>query len=184
MQTRIEMMKAKVISSMFTVLMFSGFAQAQVCDEQIKMTTPQSRFSINAQAQTLTDLRTGLTWQRCPAGYVVDHRATDTLTDDRCVKNGVDLYTWQEALQAAETFNISSGESGWRLPDIKELLSIVEYGCRSPAVNANLFPDTPVGEYWSSSVPHNASGVFTIDFSSGASYTNQFDEAAKVRLVR
>ena len=184
MQVRRVNMKSTVISYMLASLMFTTFAEAQRCDEQINMTTPQSRFVVNAQAQTLTDKRTGLTWQRCLAGYAIDHRGTDTLTDDRCVKNGVDFYTWQEALQVAESFNISSGESGWRVPDIKELGSIVEYSCQSPAVNANLFPDTPLGEYWSSSVPHNAFGVFTIDFTDGSSKTNDFNEVAKVRLVR
>jgi len=39
---------------------------------------------------------------------------------------GPDTYTWQDALAASENLNLA-GHSDWRLPDINELRSLVDY---------------------------------------------------------
>lgn len=61
---------------------------------------------------TVTDSATGLMWQKYDAGSGMD---------------------WQSALAYAQTKNAQSyiGHNDWRLPDAKELQSIVDYG-RSP----------------------------------------------------
>lgn len=164
---------------------WSGTALAETCDEAISSTTPSTRFAIQAQARTVRDDRTGLTWQRCPLGYVIDHQGTDTILDDACVIDDAYLSSlaWQQALQDAVSFDQANGDEGWRVPNQKELLSIVEFKCVAPAINGNLFPDTPPVLFWTSSAAHNTSGAKAIDFGSGKLRGQPTDRTAMLRLV-
>jgi hypothetical protein len=58
-------------------------------------------------------------WMRCALGQ--------NWNGATCTGSG-QAYTWQAALQAAEGSSFA-GYSDWRLPDIKELSSIVEQAC-------------------------------------------------------
>ncbi|MHC4440638.1 MAG: Lcl C-terminal domain-containing protein, partial [Planctomycetota bacterium] len=68
---------------------------------------------------TITDEATGLMWMKVDSGKL------------RAGKNGDGKLNWQEALDWAENLQYA-GYSGWRLPNVKELQSIVDY-TRSPA---------------------------------------------------
>ncbi len=83
------------------------------------------RFADNLDG-TVTDACTGLMWQKdsVPEGY-----------------------TWGEALAYCEALELA-GHSDWRLPNIRELLSIVESGRVGPAI-APVFGVAP-GTHWSS----------------------------------
>lgn len=106
----------------------------------ITATTPNTDFSDNGDG-TVTHHTTGLTWQRCSLGQSWD--GTD------CTGEAT-TYTWERALAAAEQ-NTLAGFSDWRLPNKNELVSIVEYRCYQPAINNQVFPNTPSAWYWSSS---------------------------------
>lgn len=90
---------------------------------------------------TVTDNRTGLTWEK---------KTEANLTTN---------YTWAGALEyaaALNTMNAGAGFAGrndWRLPNIRELLSIVDYGRFNPPINP-IFGPTAGGSnfaaYWSS----------------------------------
>ncbi|MFI3255390.1 MAG: DUF1566 domain-containing protein [Eubacteriales bacterium] len=82
---------------------------------------------------TITDNESGLMWMQ----------------DDLAV--GVE---WAEALAMAESYEFA-GYSDWRLPDVKELQSIVDYGGAYPAINQDYFNSTylDINEnyyYWTS----------------------------------
>lgn len=76
--------------------------------------------------------------------------------------------------------------TGWRVPTPRELMSLVHNGMDHPVmIDANYFPDTWNGEYWTSLSSVNYTiGAWTVDFMYGSisdpgqSYRNQ------VRLVR
>lgn len=40
------------------------------------------------------------------------------------------------------------GYEDWRLPNSKELASLVEYACFAPAISVEAFPDTPSASFW------------------------------------
>ncbi|MFZ9836937.1 MAG: DUF1566 domain-containing protein [Opitutaceae bacterium] len=79
---------------------------------------------------TVTDLVTGLMWQKIDAGES----------------------TWEAAVARAATLD-TGGYSDWRLPTPMELFSLMTFGQGNPAMNTTFFPPHPAGaaEYWWSS---------------------------------
>jgi hypothetical protein len=71
--------------------------------------------------ETITDRATGLMWQKMDDG---------------------NTYDWLEALEVAKNSEIA-GYEDWRLPNTKELQSIVDYDKKTiPAINENFFKTT------------------------------------------
>jgi hypothetical protein len=122
----------------------------------------------------VTDLSTGLIWKQRAEG----------LSGAGCGTGSVSALTWQQALQHAEAA-VFAGRSDWRLPNKNELLSLVERRCWGPAINANLFPNTPGSWFWSSSPYANHSGyAWFVAFGHGYVYYSYKIYAIYVRLVR
>lgn len=117
----------RVLGSIFFI---TSIGHAQTClTKNIHSTTPNSRFEIINKGSEVKDKVTGLIWQRCSVGQMWDGTTcTGTAT----------TYIWKQALTVAKNQG-----NGYRLPNIKELQSIVEYQCREPAINSKIFPNTP-----------------------------------------
>jgi len=92
----------------------------------------------------VTDLDTGLMWAKCSLGQ----------SGDDCGTGEASTVTWQAALDQAEAATLSGFED-WRVPTIKELLSLVDYDAFEPAIDTQVFPQTGLGLYWSSSTTLN-----------------------------
>jgi hypothetical protein len=163
----------------------------QVCSDRIAFATPMDRFTDNGDG-TVTDRLTALTWQRCPLGFGFDDNGTPTLgRDDRCTPAGTVTFTWQNALQAAADLNQAGGYAGftdWRLPNIKELGSVVETRCTAPSINLAVFPGTPPAALFLSATFHVGPPTFVavrgIDFGSANDVSIGKTVAGHVRLVR
>jgi hypothetical protein len=116
---------------------------------------------------TVTDTATGLMWQQFE------------------VEDEVPRTTWEDALTLCESLN-HAGYSDWRLPNVKELQSIVDHNAHDPAIDTTLFPNTESFGYWSST----STSTFTalgVDFIYGLvdSYSKTGDNALYyVRAVR
>lgn len=128
---------------------------------------------------TVGDSRTGLVWDRCLLGQ--------DAADD-CAGPG-DPYTWEQGLDAAEALNaqVYLGHDDWRLPNIKELRSLVERSCVSPGIDTHLFPNAPNAPavLTSSTYPALPTVAWVVAFDSGgyvASFSKGFNH--RVRLVR
>ncbi len=136
-------------------------------------TTP-GRFA--ASGAEVADSRTGLIWQRCSAGQ--------SWSGSTCT-GSANTYTHEQALTFAKTQNTADSPTGWRLPNVKELSSLADKGCRNPAIDGTAFPDTPLSDYWSSS-PYvgNSSYAWSVEFRNG--YVSNFGRNSNlaVRLVR
>ncbi|CAN2045259.1 hypothetical protein GMMP1_1510011 [Candidatus Magnetomoraceae bacterium gMMP-1] len=78
---------------------------------------------------TIKDKNTGLMWQQVTAPKKM---------------------TWQQALKYCEKLNFA-GYNDWRLPNIKELASIVDLRKYKPAIDGKYFSETMSEFYWSSS---------------------------------
>ena len=94
---------------------------------------------VNADS-TVTDQTTGLTWRSCAEGM--------TLGANRCLIGTLASLNWQQATELSLLPANVTG--GWRVPNVKELESLVDGGCTNPAVNGSRFPDQPAVDFWSS----------------------------------
>lgn len=167
-------MKHGLAAIVLSLFVFSAASAEQLCHTYWpKASTPINRF-INNDDGTVTDKVTGLTWKRCSEG----------LTGSACESGTAATFTWQEALKAAAGSSFA-GKTDWRLPDIKELASIVERQCTMPAINEIVFPATPTMSFWSSS-PYAANAAFAwnVYFPYGISDGNNKNYHFFVRLVR
>ena len=154
--------------------LFVTSPQAQTIIDYIPNNTPDDRYTLHGDG-TVTDTATGLVWQRCSLGQ--------SWNGSTCTGNA-SLYTWQGALQQGEG-NSFAGYSDWRLPNRKELRSIVTYDRYSPAINTTVFPNTPSTGYWSSSPDAGGSyDVWIVYFGNGADGNYARYSAHAVRLVR
>ena len=160
----------KTICFIFAVNLWSSALYAS-CSNFITTTTPNHIYIVNSDG-TVIDSRTKLMWKRCPEGFMINNNATITnVSDDRCDAVGSSSnFTWQGALQQAQSINNSGGyanNTDWRVPNIKELASIADIGC-SPAINNTAFPDTPLSIFWSSSPRANlSSDALLVSFNGG-----------------
>jgi len=140
-----------------------------------------AKYFINQKNGTVTDKRAGLIWKRCSQGQVWNSKT------DKCVGN-VTNYSWQAALQQAVITNKSgfAGKKDWRVPTIKEMLSIVIDNCDRSAFNDYVFPNSPTyGWYWTSS-PYVADGNMAWFLDAGFGHTGGQNktEHSMLRLVR
>ncbi|MBI5589466.1 MAG: DUF1566 domain-containing protein [Deltaproteobacteria bacterium] len=93
---------------------------------------------VNNGNGTVTDTSTGLMWQQ---------------------NTPESSMTWEQALSNCESLALG-GYTDWRLPNQKELRSLVDYSTSNPAINITYFPNTVSSYYWSSTP--SSSGVSSV----------------------
>jgi hypothetical protein len=153
---------------------------AQTCSPNIPLDRPDSRYTDNGDG-TVTDRVTRLMWKQCPEGLSTTTVACDT--------GSAAAYTWQEALQQAQVVNGTgfAGKSDWRLPNVKELMSLSEFACNDPAINLTLFPVDPYSPiFWTSTPMPQGSGrdAWSVNFNKGFNLQLFKTNTEHVRLVR
>lgn len=126
-------MKILLKTTVLFLLFTASASHAQMCTSLTGQTTPVSRFTL--QEDLVTDKKTGLIWQRCMAG-----QSWNSATQS-CDGIGLKL-NWKDALERVP--------EGWRLANISELFSIMEYSCVRPAVNLTVFPNASDEMLWTS----------------------------------
>ena len=150
-------------------------AAAQTCQSEtsVPSTTPDDRFLMHGNG-TVTDTATGLMWAQCAEG----------LSGSACTDGGAANFTWEEALIRARDSGLA-GYTDWRLPNLKELFSLVEERCVNPAINLAVFPNTPASYFWSASPSADSSHfAWIVGFmNGGADYGSRYSYS-QVRLVR
>ena len=105
-----------------------------------------NRYTDNGDG-TISDAQTGLMWMQCSYGQTYDGNDDDS--DQIICEGSPAVGNWQQAFAWAAD-STDHGYSDWRLPNIKELGSIVDFGSAKPAINQSVFPNTVSGPYWTS----------------------------------
>ncbi len=83
-----------------------------------------------------------------------------------CNSVSTDSMTWDQALQYAEKLDYA-GHTDWRLPNIKELCSIVDRTRNAPAINTAFVHSAPSTRYWSSTSQYKqAANAWFVDLKS------------------
>jgi hypothetical protein len=153
---------------------------AQTCNTNLPNEVPDSRYLLKSNG-TVVDTKTGLTWMRCALGQTW---TAGTGTTGSCTGN-YQMLIWQSALQNADS-KVFAGYSDWRLPNYKELLSLMDYHCISPAINLHAFPNTPGVLFWTStsSAYNDPYTARSLNFDNGDDDKNIDIRSNAVRLVR
>ena len=135
-----------------------------------------SRYTVSANGQEVKDNKTQLVWRRCSEGM--------SWSVNACVGSASNL-THQAALQQAAKVATNTGVA-WRLPNVKELASIVDRSRSNPAIDTLVFPATPSNAFWSSSPYVGYSGYAWVVYFDGGSVYGSGDRygSLPVRLVR
>ena len=165
-------------SLLLTLLAVNSAVLAQTCQPAlIPASTPDSQLQDNGDS-TVTDLKTGLMWKLCVEGQ----------SGSDCASGSAETFSWQQALQRAQTVNSGGGFAGftdWRVPNIKELSSLVEYQCADPAINLRRFPNASSDDVWSGSVVVGSSDLgWYVNFYHGRPNTDFKYNGNLLRLVR
>lgn len=120
-----------------------------------------------------------------PSRYTIANGiVTDTTT----------LLTWQQTISAS-SYNWSDAQSycvglnlngtGWRVPSMKELQTIVDETRTTPAIDPIAFPNTPVEFFWASSpLAGSPSTSWVVNFNNGYSNGGDVTFMFRVRCVR
>ena len=153
---------------------------------------------------TITDRATKLMWKKCAEG----------LAGIDCSEGVIRKLNWYDAQTHAQRSNFA-GYNDWRVPNYVELRTLVKCpnGSRNlafddagyllstddipnngeclnkdnsePAINPELFPNTPVKRYWTSSLlVDNPIFAWNIHFNQGSIYYDDVKNDNRFRLVR
>jgi Protein of unknown function (DUF1566) len=115
---------------------------------------PAGRYVVTAGGTgngTVQDTKTGLIWQQTVSLASYDWAGAKTYCGSTAVST-------------------SLGGTGWRLPTLKELQTIVDYTqATDPKIDSTAFPSTPSDTFWSSSPAAGApSHAWLVDFFRGS----------------
>lgn len=122
---------------------------------------------------TVTNTKTGLTWQRCAVGQ--------TWSGGYC-DGKVATYTQADAAKLTSNF---AGQSDWHLPSLREFQTILDYSTFKPSTNLIIFPDAPSNVFWTTTPSVEAADYFWhVNFDSGVSSYTSKTVAYSARLVR
>lgn len=149
----------------------------------------RDRFEVHAGQGVVEDRATGLVWDHCTWGQA----------GKDCDGDGIIFQAWADAIQVARIANEQryKGYYDWRVPNARELESLVDPDATNPAIDTAVFPNTPPAYYWTSSSgwlasPTNGNYAWNVRFDSGVvTYIRKVPspvaptpDRSRVRLVR
>ena len=127
---------------------------------------------------TITDSATGLMWMKCSVGQ----------SGTGCATGGATVMDWATAISTCEA-DSTAGYFDWRLPNIFELFSILNFES-GPAwtvlVDSSFFPATDTTKnYWTSTTYNNSTGsAFGVSFVNAGVATVSKTATSPTRCVR
>lgn len=183
-------MKKTLVSLALMMASSSVFAEQQ-CFDDLTRTAPNTRFSYS-ELGTVTDHQTGLTWMRCAIGQQWNQ-------DQQRCDGEAQLENWQSALQTAQAVDDEqanhrlfqfAGKRGWRMPNIKELVSLSEAACHSPSMNGRAFGSAYTVELgslatyiWSNTPSTQGAAALSFESANGEVYHHPHSMTFSVLLV-
>jgi hypothetical protein len=152
-------------------------SQCVVDDEWMSWLTPPdspptSTFVVSADGETTTDLTTGLVWERW-------------LPREPCPSDDPINCTWASASAYCASFS-RDGLTGWRLPTVVELLSIIDYSQAVPALDVDAFPTNSRATWFWTSTSYAGEGgyAWVVELGIGTTDVLRSNFLALVKCVR
>jgi hypothetical protein len=133
------------------------------------------KYVISKDGTEVFDTQTSLTWRRCVEGMKWNGKTCAGYPFGGMLV---------ESLQRAASEARLTGKA-WRLPNIKELASLVDTTQPNLAIDLTAFPETPNDQMWSAS-PYALDAFFgwAVHFYYGSSYYTYLEDIAMMRLVK
>jgi hypothetical protein len=123
---------------------------------------PAGRYMVTAG--TVYDTKTKLTWQQTVSSAT---------------------YQWNAANNLCSGLGSALPGTGWRLPTIKEIQTLVDFTVKSaPYVDQGAFPATPIVSFWSATPVSSSSGNAWILQDDGTTANDNVAQSYNVRCVR
>ena len=151
------------------VLIFLAIAvatSALLLDARVRANAPAGRYTVTGAGASaiVHDTKTNLTWQQTPAST---------------------LMSWANAKTYCGGVGSTLGGTAWRLPTVKELLTLVDYSRTFPAIDPTAFPGMLPAPFWSSTPEASSfTNVWGVDFGDGSTHTQNTGNTYDVRCVR
>ncbi|HEL5339983.1 TPA: DUF1566 domain-containing protein [Stenotrophomonas maltophilia] len=126
-------------------------------------TGSQTRWRVREDGLAITDTATGLTWDRCTWGQA----------GPTCDGQAQLFRHWNDAMQVTRLANQMRyrGYDDWRVPNARELETLVKIDAARPAIDSILFPNTAQEMYWTATempeVPTISMTVVGVHFRDG-----------------
>jgi hypothetical protein len=124
-----------------------------------KATAPAGRYVVTGG--TVLDVMTKLTWQQIAPSQT---------------------FTWAGASTYCHGLNLNGG--GWRLPSMRELVTIVDIRQIALMIDGTAFPGTPAQWFWSLTPALTPGDAWAVDFYSGGTAHAPASTSYYVRCVR
>lgn len=156
-----------------------GSAQAaQVCYSSIENTNGRHLTAMHVRSDgTAQDSHTRLVWSLCLLGQ------TWQPTTRTCSGMPVQL-SWSDALLQSSQATVASHRN-WRLPNVKEVQTIINRSCVDPALTLEVFPNSNSENIWTSTtVVNQPQSAFAVAMYSGKNNIKTKNTPLYVRLVR
>jgi hypothetical protein len=143
----------------------------------------RQRFKPSVDGLEVMDSLTGLIWRRCSEGM-------EWNPGTYACAGSAQLFSWRKAISHAQDYAAKTGK-GWRVPNIKELSSLIDERYVYPAIDPNAFPNTPGREdelamsFLSATPAASTNFSFHVEFREGRVYdSNSHGSGRPLRLVR
>lgn len=155
--------------------------------------------SFNENGRSLYNLGTTVSWVRCVQPYRPGLPSTRYTVGSDIVTDKVTGLVWQKtspvstvtqsnASSYCSNLNLGGFSTGWRLPTIRELSTLVDYNLAQGnlMMDANIFAGEPAGAYWSSTISASSpSNAWSVNFSYGDTWSgNSVNLSYRVRCAR
>ena len=113
---------------------------------------------LDSDSSDVLDVRTSLRWQKEPGSAKVTGAGASCNGGNTCV--------WQEAVDYCAAM-----KNGWRLPGVKELISLVDYSVASPGPAlppGHPFQKVQLTDYWTATtIAGSLTGAWNVSFGAG-----------------
>ena len=123
---------------------------------------PFTRYTVSSETGIVRDNMTGLFWEQEPAAGEVE---------------------WSEA--DAYCRALGRGGRNWRLPRIKELLTLIDPSTSGVLIDSTIFPNTAAASYWTFTQHVVATdNYWTVSFATGGTRNDSPGSRMHVRCVQ
>lgn len=127
---------------------------------------------------TISDNNTSLMWQKTDSDQIYNWYEANGEIDD--------TYNPESAIDICGELELG-GYTDWRLPEVEELISIVKYNTKNPAIDTSAFSNTHSSKYWTSTatfVQWDTNYGRVVDFSMGTFRIDRSQYPYFVKCVR